>query len=443
MFRFTDLIIFRMTKACNMDCKYCFMKDRPENKPQNYIEQEMLERIIDQIIAHRIINNRDQFLLNLVLHGGEVMVLGVERLEKILDYIKQEMEKYCITYQLSTQSNASLLTTEIAQLLSKHDVSVGMSFDGVDGANGDRTSGKQSIIEEKFKILQDNDVKYGLIMVASKNTLDKQRQSQEYVESLPGISSYKTLYAEDMDTPGADSPIEIEGSEFFEKVYKPILDDFIDNGKVIKEDELNGMIKDAFTDILTEHDKVKITGCGGKSCGSALHMIAIEPDGQMDICDRFSRHFDDPEVNMMHALDYDFLAIHQIQKALKFHSNNNKVILDTGCDHCPADYMCKHGCMAFHYSKFDQKWGLDKYLVCGIYKNLFNYIEKNTLALIKRMIGDNVQGEVCLAAQSQVSRVKPEIEQWLKDNSIKIKINSNRDDKNNYTSYSIQMSYIY
>jgi radical SAM protein with 4Fe4S-binding SPASM domain len=390
MFRFTDLIIFRMTKACNINCKYCFMKDRPKNTPEAYIKPKMLEAIIDHIAFQRIIANRQNYTLQLVLHGGEVLILGYDRLRHILEYIRSTFNAYGVKYNLSTQTNATLLSKEILQLFAEYVVHVGMSFDGIEGANDARISIKQQDWDTKFSLLRENNVKFGFIMVASKNTVDNQVKSQRYLEQLTEDESfkYKINPAEDMDTPGPQSSIELPGKEFFEKIYKPELERFLEVGST-RESELLDILQSTLIDICSIHGSTRQTGCGSKSCGSALHMIAIEPDGSMDICDRFDRKYDDQMVYMMHALDYDFLGLHQIKRALEFHTINNQVIRDTGCDWCEADYMCKHGCMSFHYSKFNQKWGIDKYIFCDMFQSTFHFINIHLLEFLQAFAKTN------------------------------------------------------
>lgn len=421
MFRFTDLIIFRMTKSCNLNCKYCFMLDKGKPIKENLISQELVEKIINQIAAQRIINGR-LGSLQLVLHGGEVLLLGPDRFYKILDYSKKTFDRYNIPYSFSIQTNATLLNEEFAKILHEFDVHVGLSYDGVEGANDNRTSIKQGVYDEVFELLDKHNVRYGFIVVASKGSIDKMSQTKNFLEQLPNVSGYKVNYSEDMLNPGPESEIEMSGYDFFKKSSVPDIEKFIETGDCY--DSLIGeQIRDSIFSIIADMEKVTQTGCGGKSCGSALHMIAIEPNGDMDICDRFARHYDDPIINVQHALDYDFLAINQISHALMFHQENNKAIKKTGCDSCPADFMCKHGCMSFHYSKFNQQWGIDEYLVCSYYKSFFNYVKSNLIRLIKKRLETNLIYE---ETTSDIAHsLNKDMVKLLYDNGIRTKLYKN------------------
>ena len=59
MFRFTDLIIFRMTRDCNLNCKYCFMQNKEDFKGER-IDFELFKKIINRITEQRIINNKQK-----------------------------------------------------------------------------------------------------------------------------------------------------------------------------------------------------------------------------------------------------------------------------------------------------------------------------------------------------------------------------------------------
>lgn len=406
-----------MTKACNLNCKYCFMLDRPKVTKDALISQELLEQIVDQIAAARLIQKRALKWLTIVLHGGEPLLLPPDRLEAILNYIATTFGKYGILYNLSIQTNATLLNEEYADILARYEVHVGLSFDGIEGANDSRTSIKQSAYEKTFKLLDERGVRYGFIMVASKGSIDQIDVSKRYLESLPGVDSYKVNYSEDMINPGVNSEIEIPGDVFFEKASRPEIERVIEYGRTY-DSIVEELIRDSLISIMSHVTVTVQTGCESKSCGSSLHMIAIEPTGDMDICDRFSRHFDDPIINVQHALDYDFLAVNQIAHALMFHEENNRALNKTRCDTCPADFMCKHGCMSFHYSKFNQQWGTDTFLVCSYYKAFYAYMQDNLIRFLKSRISMGRVYEV--HSWNHIDMLKPHMIQYLHYQNIQV-----------------------
>jgi radical SAM protein with 4Fe4S-binding SPASM domain len=354
--------------------------------PGELIEFDLLKKIVDRIVTQRLINGRQNWVLNFVLHGGEVLLLGKKRLYEILEYITTTFKANGIAYSLGSQTNATLLTEEIAMILSKFEVSVGLSFDGIDGGNTSRTDIKQTVFENKFQILKDSRVNYGFLLVANKTNVDNLDRTKEYLENLglnvapegategvPIIQGYKINYAEDMLTPGPESEIEITGQEMFDKVWKPELENFLKRGKTI-EFHTKEMLAKSLIDILTVHLTEQKSGCGTKWCGAGLGMIAVEPDGEMDYCDRYSKKFDD--VHMMHALDYDFLGINQLNRMTHYNEMKAELYTRYECDTCIADYICDHGCESFYRSKFGD-YGIDTRIICDQHIGFYQYVLAN------------------------------------------------------------------
>lgn len=416
MFRFTNIIIFRMTRDCNLNCKYCFMLEKDHYKDER-IDFELYKKIIDRIVEQRLLNRNLDEELTLVFHGGEALMIGKEKLYKIAEYATNQFRKHGIKYNLGMQTNATLLDEDFAKILNKFEISVGLSFDGIEGANNDRTDIKQQIFEKKFKLLEENKVKFGFLLVASKSNIDHFSKTKEFLSSY-GVNSYKVNYAEDMINPGPDSEFEVSGEEIFEKVYKVGIDEFIETGQVA-----NSIIKElldmAVVDLLTHHNPGYKSGCGGKFCGGVIGMIGVNPDGEMHFCDRYSKEF--PETYVQHALDYDFLGIYQQKKAVEFQSDRIRVIKETGCDTCPADYICEHGCTAMHFSKYGVN-GIDKSIVCPISKGSYDYILKNIVPILKAYMMDK---DPKVSSRTKIHDSKKRMEAYLRKNGIEFETNSN------------------
>lgn len=424
MFRFTDLIIFRMTRDCNLNCKYCFMQNKGDYLGE-LIDFELFKKIINRIGEQRIVNGRTNIPLQLVFHGGEVLLLGKKRLYEMLMYVTTYFHKNNILYNLGCQTNATLLDEEIATILGKFEVSVGLSFDGIDGGNSARTTSiKQEIFEKKFDILKKSKARYGFLIVASKTNIDSMQKTQEYLESLGldesptgVVRSYKINYAEDMINPGENSEIELTGHEMFERVWKPELLRFVARKKTI-EYHTQELLTRSLVDILTYHGNEAKTGCGTKWCGAGTHMIAIEPDGEMDYCDRYSKKF--PEAHIQHALDYDFAGLYQLKKAVEYDMMKSRVYKKYRCDTCYADYICDHGCEAFYKSKYDE-YGIETRIVCDQHREFYTFVLENLEDILQVYIGN---GET-IQSSNQLFALKDMVASKLSQVGIGLQLRNN------------------
>lgn len=412
MFRFTDLVIFRMTRDCNISCKYCFMLDKDNYKGEK-VDFDLFKKIIDRIVKQRNLSGRNNIPLSLVFHGGEPLMIGKENLENFLKYATESFEKNKMKYSLGMQSNAILIDDETAAIMSKYGMSIGLSFDGIAGANKQRTDMKQSIFEKKFEILQRNKINYGFILVVGKHNIDTIEESVKYLRSLPGMQHYKANYAEDFFNYQTEKTIELPGEEFFEKVLKSEIEDFMKTGRIF-EYHSKSLLDRTIIDLLMEHSNSAKVGCGTKFCGAGISMIGVNPDGTSHLCDRYTREFD--ETYVMDNLDYDFHGIHQLSEAVKYNKIRDDVIRATGCDTCPANYICEGGCMAMYYSKHNQQYGLDKNLVCSLYQNFYEYVLTN----LERILKSLSQIDYKLESMDDIVGVKDSKVNFLKSQNIRI-----------------------
>lgn len=418
MFRFTDLVILRLTRDCNLNCKYCFMTNKSDYKGE-IISDEVFKGIIDKIIEQRIIQRKQHDPVTIVFHGGEALLVGHKRLYQFAEYITDRMNRNECKFNLGMQTNAVLLDDEFAKILNKFEIHVGMSFDGVNDANAGRTDIKQTVFEKKFHTLKNNSVGYGFLVVGSKQSVDHIDETMDYLDKLEDVNSFKINYAEDMFTPGPDSPIEVEGSEFFEKVYKHVIDRFIETGEA-QELQTMKFVGQTLIDLLVHFEKRSKSGCGELFCGSVMGMIGVNPDGTSHYCDRYDKEYEDTYV--MNVLDYDFLGIHQIRRALHFNLSRDKVIRETGCDTCFARNVCDGGCMAFHRSKYGHD-GIDTRLVCGLYKNLYSYVLENIVDITKAYAK---AGEV-ITSPERFLRAKEQMRTKLYNKGVEVKLEYNDD----------------
>ena len=120
------------TYECNMRCKYCFeerMHDHCSESLQfirgefSYFVDTYLDSFVTQLID--INNEMERPDTNITIHGGEPLLVGKELLEKAFKIIKSYSDT-----RISLQTNGTLVTDEIADLLAEYDVSVGVSLDG-------------------------------------------------------------------------------------------------------------------------------------------------------------------------------------------------------------------------------------------------------------------------------------------------------------------------
>jgi radical SAM protein with 4Fe4S-binding SPASM domain len=370
------------------------------------IDFDFYKRLINEIATQHALNLKDRSL-NLVFHGGEPLMVGEKYMYKLAGYATQVFKNLGITHELSIQTNSLLLTDDMMMVLKRFNMNVGISFDGLNSSNSQRTDLNESYYLNLLDKLIALKITPGLIIVASKQNINNIADDIKFFDEkkIP----VKINYSEDMNNPGPDSEIEIPSKEIFEKVFKLELDKII-AGNISRESHTTLTLELALASILSGRKILTRSGCGAKFCGAGISMIAVEPDGKMDFCDRYSENF--PEVYVQHALDYDFLGLYQLKKVIHYNLIKHKMYLENHCDICIADTICDHGCEAFYYSKYG-RYGIDKRLVCDQFIMFMEYTKNNLIPIIKSFVKNNL----CLKT---IFKLSPKSRLLLHDNNLNV-----------------------
>jgi uncharacterized protein len=127
-------IILKVVAPCNLNCTYCYEYNRGDetwkSKPKfilTNIVRKVTERIVEHVEKHKL------SYFNVNLHGGEPMMLGAKRLEQLIVAMKEVAPG--LPLRIGMQTNATLTSDTIIEVLKRHQVSVGASLDGNEFAN--------------------------------------------------------------------------------------------------------------------------------------------------------------------------------------------------------------------------------------------------------------------------------------------------------------------
>ncbi|MFB6713049.1 MULTISPECIES: FxsB family cyclophane-forming radical SAM/SPASM peptide maturase [unclassified Streptomyces] len=122
--------IVKVHGRCNLACRYCYLyegpdrtwRDRPAAAARAVLDRAA-ERIAEHAAAHRLSGAA------LVLHGGEPLLAGVDRLTALSDRVRDLVPAGC-TVHATVQTNGTLLTDARVAALARHGIRVGISLDG-------------------------------------------------------------------------------------------------------------------------------------------------------------------------------------------------------------------------------------------------------------------------------------------------------------------------
>ncbi|MFF2325349.1 MULTISPECIES: FxsB family cyclophane-forming radical SAM/SPASM peptide maturase [unclassified Streptomyces] len=122
--------IVKVHGRCNLACRYCYLYEGPDHTWRDRpaaAAPAVLARTADRIAEHAAAHGlRD---VALVLHGGEPLLAGADRLAALADRVRDLAPADC-TVHTTVQTNATLLTEARVATLARHGIRIGISLDG-------------------------------------------------------------------------------------------------------------------------------------------------------------------------------------------------------------------------------------------------------------------------------------------------------------------------
>jgi len=132
LLRTVDTVLLKVASRCNLDCGYCYvyhMGDDSWRSQPKLMSEQIAARVAASLGAQY---RRQQTPFSVVLHGGEPLMLGRERLAKLCGMLRAELPHPC---GIHVQTNGVLLSNAIIDVLVAYDVGISVSIDGPAGVH--------------------------------------------------------------------------------------------------------------------------------------------------------------------------------------------------------------------------------------------------------------------------------------------------------------------
>ena len=122
--------IIKVASRCNLDCDYCYeyhsgdetWRDMPKLMSQTTVEY-LAYRVAEHCREHSL---KEVFI---TFHGGEPTLAGPKRLERYIEaFLKEAGVDFSIVFTM--QTNATLVTDELCDLIKRRKIQVSVSIDG-------------------------------------------------------------------------------------------------------------------------------------------------------------------------------------------------------------------------------------------------------------------------------------------------------------------------
>lgn len=368
-------LIIKVTNACDMRCRYCF------------IEPAIFHKTMKLDTARRVVHaflDSDYFeSVNFVWHGGEPLLRGRQFFEQLFD--EQRACDTQVRYTNATQTNATHLDDDMLELLLANDVSIGLSLDGPadlnDGARRIRRplqlagesprpqrTAHATTVDAAARLQARGRQAAAIVTVNRNNVGDPEAIYEEFSRRRIHMKINPLTRSGQADTPeGADLGITAEEyGEFLVRMFDVWFDDA---GPKISIEPFGQHVARIVG------DEVAHSCFYTRSCHHFF--LGISPDGDLFPCGMFQG---EPSFRYgnIHELEPQDVAETVLFTTLE--TREKKVLED--CARCAFFDLCYSGCM-FHSLK-DSKVIAEKDYYCAGYKMYFEHA-------LRRIHGDLVR----------------------------------------------------
>lgn len=122
-----DTVLLKVASRCNLDCSYCYvyhLGDDSWRKQPIQMSEAVQSASVRQLAELHAYQEQP---LSVVLHGGEPLLVGADRLRDMCGQLRSALPPPCGVH---VQTNGVLLTDEIIDIFVQFDVGVSISIDG-------------------------------------------------------------------------------------------------------------------------------------------------------------------------------------------------------------------------------------------------------------------------------------------------------------------------
>ena len=323
------LLIKPSSADCNLRCDYCFYLEKSHLYPQtarHRMSDEVLEKMIKSYMA------TPQPVYSFAWQGGEPTLMGLEFFEKVITWQKQ-YGRSGARIGNGLQTNATLITDELAALFGKYQFLVGCSLDGPASLH-DRYRRSQggkpthAQILQGIETLQRHQVEVNILTLVSQANVAHAREVYRYLVEQ-GFSYHQYIPCVEFDEHGELLPFAISGEEWGEFLCT-LFDEWY------RRDTQSVSIRH-FDSLLTKMiDGIANVCTLGQNC---CQYFVVEHNGDVYPCDFFV----EPCLRLGNILEHSWEDFLQSPTYLEFGAQKRQ--WNSHCDTCEYLDLCLGDCL--------------------------------------------------------------------------------------------------
>ena len=360
-------VIVKLTNQCNLRCRYCSEGD---SEGENYLSFELGKKMIDEL--PELLEFRHDKRVNILWHGGEPLLYPQHTLCNLMDYAKNILSSYEVSFSL--QTNGYAIDASWIEIFKTYNISVGMSLDGYKaihdaGRCTKAGTGSYDKVCENLKKMQSAGMTVGVLMVLdTTSTIDVDKLFDCIIEFGGDIKIHPVIpcgRAVHQDNVGA-----------VHQCYVQLMKDLFVRCMQSNEEISISPLKELLEAIVSDTDIKECSFSG--DCGDSF--ICIYSDGSVGVC---GRRLVDKSYEYGSLYNSNLLALYKSDLARQIR-DRGIYLSENDCKECPYWKWCHGGCTFETVNETGKIF--KRYSYCQYRKKLIDYLIEEGLPMLKEKL---------------------------------------------------------
>ncbi|MHA1105760.1 MAG: anaerobic sulfatase maturase [Promethearchaeota archaeon] len=325
-----SLLIKPAGADCNLRCQYCFYIDHlDKGKPKPRMSVQILEKIVSSYMQ---INQNLNYVFG--FQGGEPTLMGLEFFKTVIELQKKHAPPGA-TVSNGLQTNATLITEEMAEFFGKYKFLLGVSLDGPAYLHDNyrKTIGKtptHHLVMRGIENLKKYNVEFNILTLINNESVKKAGEIYNYLKKNE-FYFHQYIPCVEFGENNKPLPYSISGREWGDFLCE-LFDEWV------KEDtrKISVRLFDSILEYLV-HGRYNVCYMNNNCC----QYFVVDHDGSIYPCDFFIR--DDLVLGNIKTSNWDDF----LKSPIYLRFGKQKAIWNKSCDTCPFVQLCNGDCQKF------------------------------------------------------------------------------------------------
>ncbi len=330
-----NTVVLNVNTGCNLSCSYCYKEDLDKPSAGKKMAFDTAKQSIEMLIAE----SPDEARYNVVFFGGEPLS-NFSLIKEVVAYAEARFAQLGKAVDFTMTTNATLLTEKIVDWLNAHRFGISISMDG------------PKAIHDKNRITVGGQGTYDVVSRKARMLLERfnARPVGARVTLTKGITDIERIWDHLFNELGfaevGFAPVTSGDISYYNLSDEELVDVF-QNMKKLGEQYLEAALEHRNIGFSNMHQLITDLHEGNKKalpCGAGVAMLAVDHEGDLNLCHRFTGSDLDTFGNVESGMDRERLGNFLEQRLDR---------TNTGCASCRIRNLCSGGCYHESYARYE------------------------------------------------------------------------------------------